>query len=123
MSEVLDAAIVGNGRVQFIRRTDAIPETVQQSGTVTFHNIGKPAVPGHYEVSFSVAFSVEGVAEPVQNHLLLSVVVPTEDDNASYRDIEARAARLVAPTLRAVADQIGQQVAEFDRQLAAPQTA
>lgn len=105
-----------NGKVQFNPKRDAIGPTSEIDGEIAIHNYGLPARPAHYQVSFVITFECEerGVRYRDMSHWTCMLL--TDDDTLSYREVESRAARQLAPMLRAVADQVEEQVAAFDAQ-------
>src|SRR4051812_28930475 len=110
---------IGNGQVAFVTKVDPTPTTSETSGSVTINNIGRPGKPAHYEITFSISVdSLEGRVEGY-NTFLWNEIVLDERDDVPYREVEAKAARQIAPMLRAVADQVEKEVAAFD---ARPQT-
>lgn len=106
--------IIGNGVVQFRKEYEGTPTTTETVGDVTINNIGKSPVDPHYEVSFSVEaeFIFNGLKQ--FNLFSLSCLVPNGDENAPYRSIEAAAAKQVPLMLRALAEGIEKEIAEFD---------
>ena len=118
MSDDFDLTDVTIDHAQVVYRpaVDPVPSstTTTEDGTVISivnDEIGSPA---HFEASFSIsaAFSQNGL--DFRNFLAWACVVPNEQDDAQFFEVETQAARQIAPMLRALADQVEKQVAEVD---------
>jgi hypothetical protein len=109
----------GNGSVRFFAEVEPTPTTSETHGNVTVNNMGKPGSPARYEVTYMISsdFEMEGVEVNNVFHWTVALTGVHRDD--PYAGIEAAGARQLAPMLRAVADQIEKEVAEFDAELAA----
>ena len=106
-----------SGQIAYQGTIEPTPATSTTSGNVTVTNTAQPGRPAHYDVSFTIHF--ETGDSPLQAATIFSVHLrlPGFGRDAPYGQVESLAARQVAPVLRAVADQIEQQVAEFDAKL------
>ena len=106
--------VIGSGSVQFNKEYKGSPTTSETIENVTINNIGSPSIKSHYEVSFALQanFIFDGIEQ--FNIFNLSCIVPNEDQNAAYRTIEAAAAKQIPLMLRALADGIENEIAEFD---------
>ncbi len=111
----VEAARFGNGQVEYRSEVEPVPPTSEKTGNVTVNVTGSEGVSAHYKVTFMIQAELEESNHALNNIFHWSLVVPSEDENASYRDVEDQAARQIAPTLRAVADLVDQQIAEFDK--------
>ena len=105
----------GNGRVVFNSRVDAVPPSSETKGNVTINNMGQSGSPAHFEVTFMI--SVGGKVNNLDNKNIFhwTTVVPVEDQETSYREIESQGAQQLAPMLRSVADKIEKLVSDFDQ--------
>ena len=108
-----------NGTVLFRAKIPGKAETntTEKNGNVTINNItpAVPEIPAHYEVSFGVGFTVATEGLSSANYLQLNLVIADDSDRASYRSVEDRAARLVAPMLRSLADKVEAGLPAFDQ--------
>lgn len=109
----------GNGEIRYIAKIDAIPPTSETTDNVTIKNMGRDAVPGHFETSFMMQIKIEESGIDAYSTLHWNDVVLADRADISYRAIEDQAARRIAPMLRSLADRIDQAMAEFDGREAA----
>ncbi|WP_139802578.1 hypothetical protein [Aurantimonas sp. 22II-16-19i] len=107
----------GNGSIEFERGIPGTPETVERSGNSTFITRAQPGTPAHFDATFMLVIRGENDGLEFSNTFHLSVPVPNDDHCATYRAIEAEAARLLAPVLRGASEEIDRMVAEFDKNL------
>lgn len=115
MNKVVDA-FIENGRIAFFKRVEETKTISETTGNVTINNIGRPAIPAHYEVAFTITADLQDGGIELRNVFQLSCIVLNENDGAQYRKVEDQSARQLAPILRAVADHIEKKVADFDSQ-------
>lgn len=111
--ELKSAAFNGSGGIAFTKRVDPRPGTEETKGNVTIVNQAQPGEPSHFVASFRIeaTFEVEGLQ--TTNVLLWDVVIPEDDQFAPYRSVEDRAAKLIAPMLRSVADKLEADLPDF----------
>lgn len=104
----------GFGTLTYRGRVEAIPASVVKQGNVTTHNAAQPGSPAYFEVAFQIQGHVE--EDGVSEFHIFNLTVPLIDKPAdsSYSEIEAEAAKQLAPMLRLFADEIERQVAETD---------
>lgn len=104
----------GFGTIGYVPEQPAMPATTETKGNVTVNNMGSPGQAAFWEVTnmFSCIFEAED--ETFSNIFHLTTRLPGTAGETPYIEIEAEAARQFAPMLRAVADSIEKQVAEFD---------
>lgn len=111
----LKSAGVGNGIVQFQKKVEPTAETKETTANFTIVNVSKPGVPSHFIVTFDVDASFEGGGLEARNFFAWTTVLPSDDQYASYRSVEDRAARLIAPMLRSVADRIEAELPDYPK--------
>lgn len=102
------------GSVTFYKKIEAVPTTTKREGNVTINNMGTPEIPSFHEVSYVLTCNFGDGPREFSNTFHWEVRVEDKGRNAPYGEIEAEAARKIAPMLRAVADEIERAVAEFD---------
>lgn len=112
--EDLTLTIFGNGSIRFIPKVDAAPGTSETTGNVTVHNAGRPEIPSHFETTTTIQIKIEAAGISAYTSFHLNDIVLAEQADVSYRQIEDKAARRIAPILRALADQIDEEMARFD---------
>ncbi|MGH0244376.1 hypothetical protein [Sinorhizobium meliloti] len=112
----------GNGNIRFNSKVDAVPATSKTTGNVTINNAGQEEIPAHYETSFMISVYGEERGIEFSNVFHWNDIVPIDRADAPYREIEDAAARRLAPMLRAVADQVDQEMAAFDAREKAKQS-
>jgi hypothetical protein len=110
----LKDAMLGTGDVTYVKKVDAKPETRDSSGGVTVINAPVAGIPAHYNVSFMLDATFDHESLEVRNVFHWNCVVSETSDRAPYRSVEDRAARQVAPMLRALADKIEADLPNFD---------
>jgi hypothetical protein len=76
--------------------------------------MGSPSRAGYFEVTYMLSCKFTADDDAQSNIFHWAVRLPGEAIKSPYADIEAEAARLIGPTLRAVADAVERQVAEYD---------
>jgi hypothetical protein len=118
MAEIRDVSVTGNGSVRFFKAVKAVPPSTRTEGIVTINEAGHPGAPAHYEVEFYISAALEHEGAETLLSFPVSILIAGKTDDAPYREIEAEAARQIAPILRSVSDQIEQQVSEFDQKRA-----
>ena len=109
----------GNGSVRFFAEVEPTPTTTETRDNITINNMGQPGTPARYEVTYMIATEFEMDGVEIRNTFHWDVALTGVNREDSYVGIEAAGARQLAPMLRAVADQIEKEVAEFDERLAA----
>ncbi len=114
MSEIKRVNIT-NGSITYIAAEEPVPATTRVDGNVTINNAGQPGSPGHFETSFMISVQSEAQGKIVNNVFHWNDIVSIESDGSPYREIEDKAARNLAPMLRAVADQIDREIADYDQ--------
>ncbi len=107
----------GNGKISYVAKIDPEPETRETKGDVTVINGATKGQPAFFEVDFFIGFDIECDGLPSHQSLWLKFAVPNGDDSSPYRAIEDRAAQLVAPTLRVLADKIDEATAQTTARL------
>lgn len=117
MARLLDVAFP-NGEIFYVAKVPEVPATTETKGNVTINNMGSPGVPSYFEVSFRTVatFDHDGVHRDF--YLTPSIVISGHSKDSTFREIESKAARSVAPMLRAIADEIEQQVKDYDEKQA-----
>lgn len=110
----LKAVSFGNGEVTFYSEVEETPTTTTKSGNVTVNNVGRPGVPAYFEVQFMLNCQYVAGQIDAQNIFHFRALVTDKGRDTSYAEVEAEGARLLAPMLREIADNIEKQVAEFD---------
>jgi hypothetical protein len=113
MPDLIDVAF-GHGSVQLIPKVDAVPTTSKTTGNTTVNVVGSPEKPGYFQTSFMLSCDFSEAGREFSNIFHWTVVTPLGDKSVSYTEVEADAARQLAPMLRAAADKVEQLVAEFD---------
>jgi hypothetical protein len=106
---------MGNGSITFHSEVPPQPETKEVNGNVTVMNVAKAGVPAYYEVEFMICAHLECDGLNFSNIFHWKTLVPDISDLAEYRSVEDRAAKQVAPMLRALADRIESEQPNFDR--------
>lgn len=109
----------GNGSIQYNGKVEAVPATSETTGNVTINNAGQDEVPAHFETAFMISAEINDGGLIVYNTFHWNDVVQADGAEVSYREIEDKAARRLAPMLRALADKIDQEMAGFDEREAA----
>ena len=115
----LTLASFGNGEIRYISKVDAVPTTSETNGNVTVKNMGRDEIPGHFETSFMIQVKIEESGIDAYSSFHWHDVVLADQADVSYRSIEDKAARRIAPMLRTLADRLDQAMAEFDQREAA----
>src|SRR4051794_18768802 len=109
MFEVKTASF-GNGTVLYLKKVEGraaeTKTSVENNVTLNVHNAELREIPAHYEVSFQIAAKSDHDGIEVTNFFTVTTLVAEPSDQASYRGVEDRAARELAPILRAIADRI-----------------
>jgi hypothetical protein len=111
---VLKDVEFGYGAITHCAEIPATPTTTERDGNVTIHNEGSPGVPGHFRYSamLSADFEEEGVK--FHNIFHWETLIVGKPGGTPYAELDADAARHIAPMLRDVAASIEAQVAEYD---------
>jgi len=104
----------GNGSIRFVGKVDEVPPSTTVDGNVTINNSGTPGVPAHFETTTMIQAQIKVSDVTAFSTFHLNDVVLSENADVPYREIEYKAARRLAPMLRAIADQIDQEMARFD---------
>lgn len=114
----------GYGQVTFNGAIEAVPASEHRDGNVTVRNMATPGRPAHFEVStmFKVRHEEGGLS--VSNTFFLTTFVTGLSKDAPYDEVDAVGARSLASLLRAIAESVETQVAEYDagRQALAPES-
>jgi len=104
----------GYSSVVYRQEIPAVPTTTQRDGNVTINNIGTPGVPASFEVTSMITADHEAGDVKFHNIFHWKVVLVGLPKDAPYSEVDAEAARRLAPMLRDVADLIEQQVKAYD---------
>lgn len=110
----LISARIKNGEIAYVSGQQNTPLTSETMGSVTIENPGSTDRPAHFMTPFLIEAQMEAGGIKFSNVLHWNGVVLGESDDAPYRQVEDKAARTLAPMLRAFADQIEQEIARFD---------
>jgi hypothetical protein len=111
----LKSAAIAHGAVTYISAEPAVPDSSETKGKVTVNVVGRAEKPAYWNVYYSIHASFEGGGGPALGTIGWDVRLPVQSAaDAKYSEVEAEAARQIAPMLRAVADAIEKQVAEAD---------
>lgn len=105
----------GSGQITFIPEVEPTPTTSETTGIVTVNNMGKPGIPAHFFTSFLLTVQIEESGVIFDNVLNWCDIIPSDDPHSSYRHIEDKAVRKLAPALRAVADRIDKALDDWDQ--------
>lgn len=108
----------GYGRVSFNHAVEPVPASTQRNGNVTINNAAIPGRPAYFEISTMIRVQHEEEGIVFSNVLHLDVALTGLPKDTPYAEVDAQAARKLAPLLREIADSIEQQVAEYDAKLA-----
>ena len=108
----------GYGHVRYFKGVEAEPATTQTEGSVTINNAAIPAVPSSFEVSRQITANFEVDGLKFYNIFSWNCEFANAEMSTPYIEVDSQAARMIAPMLRAVADQIETEVAEFDKEFA-----
>lgn len=102
------------GRVQFFKYIPKESSLPPREGTETIAYSGSEGCASHYSVSFKVRADIEtdGVVNDTSFNVI--TVVPSENEQASYREIEIEGSRQIAVRLRALADAVEKDVEDFE---------
>jgi len=104
----------GYGSVTYRYEIEAVPPSSKTEGNVTINNSGSPGCPAHYEVEPMITVDHDAGGVIFSNTFHWKVVVVGLPKNAPYSEIDAEAARQIAPMLRDAANLIEKQVADYD---------
>jgi hypothetical protein len=104
---------IGNGSIQFMNAVEPTPASRETTGNVTIVNEAKPGSPAYFQVSFMIDTTFENGGIDFNNIFHWTVVTDEKDYRAAYRSVEDRAARLIAPMLRSLADKIEADLPDF----------
>lgn len=96
----------GNGNVRFQKGSEGRPETKEVNGNVTVVNKAIEPTPNFFDVSFTIGALQSSEGAETSSTLILNVPLPSQSSDHSYPEIEDKAARLLPPMLRALADLI-----------------
>jgi hypothetical protein len=110
----LTEAKLGFGSVRCIPARPEVPETREQLDDGTHIHMGSPAREAFCEVDFRIECSYGSEEEGFSNVVLWSVRLAGDKADLPFSEVEAEAARLIAPMLRDVADSVEKQVVDFD---------
>lgn len=113
MVEIVDVSM-GYGDISFTRKIEAVPGTSETTGNVTINNAGTVGKPSHFDTSFMISADAKVGDVEFTNIFHWKVVVLADSVDVPYSEVEEQAARQISPMLRAVADNIDQQLAEYD---------
>ena len=108
-----------NGSATFNRGKEEILPSTSYSGNVTVNQSGAPGIAPHFEVSFLIGAEVEAGGVLRSNYFSWACIVPAQTPDVSYRDVETDAARMLAPMLRSLADEIEKDVQRADNEVLA----
>lgn len=97
---------LGHGLAEFIPGSPAVPSTSETNGNVTVHTQGSEATPSFFEVSFTIGVELRNGDAQTYWPTTISVPLPADDPDLSYREIETEAAHLLPEALRSVAAEI-----------------
>ena len=112
----LNSASVGHGSVTYVAEQPSIPDSSETTGNVTVNVFGREGRSACWAVSYQISVDFENGGGPSLGLLGWEVRLPAEAPaDARYHEVEAEAARQIAPMLRAVADSIEKQVAESEK--------
>jgi len=114
MAEGETSVEFGYGTVRYNKAIEAIPATSKTTGNITINNSAQPGCPEHFLVTFMLSCGPNDRAMMSQNTFHWTEIVTGMTRSARYSEVEAKAARQLAPSLRSVADAIEKMVAEFD---------
>lgn len=105
------------GSVQYVSKIDPVPPSTRVEGNVTYNEIGSDGFPAYFKATFMLTCETQlGDTDKVMRNIFhwTEAMVGLARETP-YSEVEAQAARQLAPSLRAVADQIEKLVAEFDQ--------
>lgn len=94
------------GTVEYCAELQSDPVSTTRSGYAGFE--GRPA---HHKVTFSIAVEHQGKVD-FSNHITLTTCITGFEIGAPYSEIEATAARTLAPMLREIARSVEEAVEE-----------
>lgn len=109
----------GFGSVQYIKEIEEVPATSKVTGNVTINNSGSPGVEGHFLVTFMLTHEDVNCSSSPRNIFHWTTAVFGMSQDASYAEVEAEAARQIAPALRDLATGVEKLVREFDEKVLA----
>jgi hypothetical protein len=107
---------LGSGSVTYNNEVKSEPEKRQTVGNVTTVSGAIDGIPAHYQVSFFINAALKQNEIEFHNMFSLNCLVEEQSDHATYRSIEDRGARQLAPMLRSLADKIEAELPNFDEQ-------
>lgn len=102
------------GSVQFVKEIKPTPAKSDTKGNVTINTVATPGQREHFIVTFMLTCTAEEGSSLRANIFHWSEVVTGLPRTASYGEVEAQAARQIAPNLRQAADAVERLVAKFD---------
>lgn len=108
----------GYGSIQFVKAVEEVPTSSKTQGNVTINNMGSAGIPAYFEATFMLSSTIEAEGVTRDNIFHWSTILPDRPASTPYLEIEAEAARQLAPSLRELADAIEKEVAAFDSKLA-----
>ena len=114
MAESVSSVEFGFGTVQYVKEIEAVPASSKKTGNVTINNMATPGSPEHFLVTFMLSYGPDDGALGRRNIFHWTEAVVGLPRTTPYSEVEAQAARQLAPSLRAAADAIEKQVEEFD---------
>lgn len=103
---------LGYGDVVFTKAFEGRPRTEKREGNVTVINEAIAGKPAYFEVSHMLNVEVDADGDTYHNIFHLKSRISGEDEDVSYKAIEALGFRNLAPMLRAIADRIEADEAE-----------
>jgi len=107
----------GYGQVRFNHAIEAIPATEQRDGNVILKNAAIPGQPAYFEISTMISAKHEESGISVSNIFYLNVILSGLAKDTPYAEVDAQAARKLAPLLRDMAESIERQVVEYDAKI------
>jgi hypothetical protein len=105
---------LGFGHVLCVPAVPETPETHETGDDGVHIHTSSPAQEAYCEVQFMIDCSNKDLSNPISNIFHWTVRLAGDKADVPYSQVEAEAARLVAPMLRDVADRVEKQVTEFD---------
>jgi hypothetical protein len=87
--------------------------------TITVTDAEIPQKPAMFRVTFFISFAHGSVVPEEHDHLHLTIQLPGDNADQSYREVEEQAARRVPGVLRSLAVAVEQDIARTDRERAA----
>ncbi|NOW44106.1 hypothetical protein FHW96_000233 [Novosphingobium sp. SG751A] len=98
--------IVGYGSVQYFNKVDEVPTTSTTEGNTTVNVIGTPEIPEYFGVTFYITGRVKDGGPLDSNSFFWTEKVHGLASNTPYAEVETKAAKQLAASLRSVADAV-----------------